>query len=85
DPPQEYGRSKRKTVPAKRIVDALNECLCGQALGPSNDGVIECKAKGCETHWYHLECINLEQAPHKWVCETCEESGGGRGKRPRHR
>jgi hypothetical protein len=51
DPPQEYGRLKRKTVPAKRIVDALNGCLCGQVLGPGNDGVIECKAKGCETHW----------------------------------
>ncbi|KAF8962781.1 hypothetical protein BDZ97DRAFT_1641374, partial [Flammula alnicola] len=52
--------------------DALNGCLCGKVLGPSDDGVIECKAKGCETRWYHLECINLEQIPQKWVCETCE-------------
>ncbi|KAF8951293.1 hypothetical protein BDZ97DRAFT_2067589 [Flammula alnicola] len=26
----------------------------------------------------HLECINLEKIPQKWVCETCERSGGGK-------
>ncbi|KAF8964491.1 hypothetical protein BDZ97DRAFT_1660123 [Flammula alnicola] len=79
EPLKEYGRSKRKPVPTKKVTDALNECLCGKVLGPSDFGVIECKAKGCETRWYHLECISLEQIPQKWVCETCEGSGGGRG------
>ncbi|KJA17147.1 hypothetical protein HYPSUDRAFT_146835 [Hypholoma sublateritium FD-334 SS-4] len=79
--PVEYGRSKRKTVPAKRITDSLSGCLCEQVLGCTNDDVIECKAKGCETQWYHLECMNLEYAPQKWACETCESLG--RSKRTR--
>ena len=24
---------------------------------------------------YHLECIDLEQAPTKWICKACEVSG----------
>jgi hypothetical protein len=32
---------------------------------------------------YHLECIALEQAPTKWICEACEASGPARTKRPR--
>ena len=32
---------------------------------------------------YHLQCVALEQAPTKWVCEACEASGGARAKRPR--
>ena len=33
---------------------------------------------------YHLECIALEQAPAKWICEACEASGPSRAKRPRN-
>jgi len=29
---------------------------------------------------YHLQCIALEQAPTKWVCEACEASGGAQEK-----
>jgi hypothetical protein len=25
---------------------------------------------------YHLQCLELEQAPARWVCEHCEASGG---------
>ncbi|KJA25397.1 hypothetical protein HYPSUDRAFT_134957 [Hypholoma sublateritium FD-334 SS-4] len=75
----EYGRSKRKLVPSKKVTDALNECLCGQVLGPTDDLVIQCKAKGCETQWYHLDCIKLDQIPLRWVYETYVGSGGGRG------
>ena len=32
---------------------------------------------------YHLQCVALEQAPMKWVCEACKASGGTRAKRPR--
>ena len=31
----------------------------------------------CDSHilQYHLECIALEQAPTKWICDACEASG----------
>ncbi len=31
----------------------------------------------CYSHvlQYHLQCIGLEQAPTKWICESCEASG----------
>ena len=32
---------------------------------------------------YHLECIALEQAPTKWICDACEASGPARAKCPR--
>ena len=32
---------------------------------------------------YHLECIVLQQAPTKWICEACEASRPARAKRPR--
>jgi hypothetical protein len=50
-PPKEYGKSKRKAIPSKKVTNALNECLCGIVLGPHDDLVIQCKAKGCETQW----------------------------------
>ena len=49
-PAVEYGQSE-KSVPSKKVTDALNECLCGKVLGPTDDRVIQCKAKGCETQW----------------------------------
>ncbi|KAF8802372.1 hypothetical protein BYT27DRAFT_7112693, partial [Phlegmacium glaucopus] len=32
---------------------------------------------GCETQWYHLLCVNLEQIPWNWVCDACNASGMG--------
>ncbi|KAF8234715.1 hypothetical protein L208DRAFT_1260489, partial [Tricholoma matsutake] len=57
----------------------LNGCLCGQVLYSSLNGVLECKQAGCETQWYHLQCVELELEPRNWVCVTCEASGRGRG------
>ena len=36
------GRYKRKRAP-QQDVGALNECLCGDALQPSSNGVLKCK------------------------------------------
>ncbi|KDR65944.1 hypothetical protein GALMADRAFT_81352, partial [Galerina marginata CBS 339.88] len=54
-------------------------CLCGSVLDGSMDGVLRCKQMGCETEWYHLDCVKLELAPRNWVCAACEASGSGRG------
>ncbi|KAF8223058.1 hypothetical protein L208DRAFT_1319003, partial [Tricholoma matsutake] len=57
--------------------DALNGCLCRQVLDSSLNGVLECKQAGCETQWYHLQCVELELEPRNWVC--IEASGRGCG------
>ncbi|KIM38262.1 hypothetical protein M413DRAFT_36924, partial [Hebeloma cylindrosporum] len=48
--------------------DALNSCLCGLVLDGSEDSVLRCKQAGCETQWFHLKCMKLQQAPRNWVC-----------------
>ncbi|KAF8240453.1 hypothetical protein L208DRAFT_1232778 [Tricholoma matsutake] len=47
----------------KELVDTLNGCLCRSVLNSSLSGVIKCKQAGCETQWYHLQCVGLEQEP----------------------
>ncbi|KAF8228714.1 hypothetical protein L208DRAFT_1403194, partial [Tricholoma matsutake] len=54
----------------KRILSVLNSTM---------DGILNCKQAGCETQWYHLWCMELEQEPQNWVCTACEASGRGRG------
>ncbi|KAF8237592.1 hypothetical protein L208DRAFT_1191519, partial [Tricholoma matsutake] len=52
--------------------DALNRCLCRSVLNSSLSGVVKCKQAGCETQWYHLQCVGLEQEPQNWLCMACE-------------
>jgi len=56
------------------------ECICGNPVPAEemeNEGcAIYCKWAGCETIWYHLECLGLEQRIPAWVCESCKSSGG---------
>jgi hypothetical protein len=50
----ESGRSKRKRIPRKQVLDILNGCLCGEVVNPlelPSDAIIKCKAIGCETEW----------------------------------
>jgi len=50
----EAGRSKRKRIPRKQVLDTLNGCLCGEVVDPlelPSDAIIKCKAMGCETEW----------------------------------
>jgi hypothetical protein len=50
----EAGRSKRKRIPRKQVLDTLNGCLCGDVVDPSelpSDTIIKCKEMGCETEW----------------------------------
>ncbi|KAF8220311.1 hypothetical protein L208DRAFT_1073928, partial [Tricholoma matsutake] len=53
---------------------ALNGCLCGMVVNfdVESNMAIECWQPGCETRWYHLQCIALEQVPTKWICEACQ-------------
>jgi len=80
---EESGRGRRKR--ALRHIGDLNGCLCGKVVNPNVDsiGAIECRQPECETQWYHLDCVALERAPTKWVCEACDASGRARAKRSR--
>ncbi|KAF8237948.1 hypothetical protein L208DRAFT_1211563, partial [Tricholoma matsutake] len=47
----------------------LNQCLCGETANPASGMVLECKQTCCETQW--ATCVELDQVPRKWVCNTC--------------
>jgi len=56
---EKTGRRERR----KRKIGGLDDCLCGSRAVSTEEGVIQCKRVGCETGWYHLICISLEQVP----------------------
>ncbi|KDR70514.1 hypothetical protein GALMADRAFT_76123 [Galerina marginata CBS 339.88] len=71
------GRGRPRRVPERKF---LGECICGNPVSAEemDDGgqAIICKRAGCETTWYHLECVGLERRIPAWVCESCKSSGG---------
>ncbi|KAF5309484.1 hypothetical protein D9619_012434 [Psilocybe cf. subviscida] len=71
--PVQYGRGHRRAVPSKRERDNFSECCDKGVVTPESADSIECQRAGCETRWYHLECIGLEQAPVKWHCDACRQ------------
>ncbi|KAF8226994.1 hypothetical protein L208DRAFT_1064552, partial [Tricholoma matsutake] len=50
----------------------LHTCVCRETADPKSDNVIPCKQMGCESKWYHLVCVELEQSPQNWICHTCQ-------------
>ncbi|KAF8805028.1 hypothetical protein BYT27DRAFT_7258615 [Phlegmacium glaucopus] len=76
DAVEETSRPKRKRVARKLVLDG---CLCGLVLDGRSGGVVRCNQSGCETQWYHLQCVDLELEPRNWVCAACEASSGARG------
>ncbi|KAF8223709.1 hypothetical protein L208DRAFT_1152816, partial [Tricholoma matsutake] len=54
-------------------------CTCGLAVLEGeisrNANIIKCNRAGCETSWYHLQCVQLEYSINGWVCEACDASG----------
>ncbi|KAF8871905.1 hypothetical protein CPB84DRAFT_1691803 [Gymnopilus junonius] len=56
----------------------LNECLCKKVIDLMMDVAIECKRAGCETQWYHLQCMKLNYVLWNWVCEACMALGMAR-------
>ncbi|KAJ7671994.1 hypothetical protein B0H17DRAFT_1335340 [Mycena rosella] len=83
--PTVSSRSGRKRV-AKDVGD-LSLCICGDSAVPidskSTGDVAYCKIEGCETKWYHLDCLNLESVTDPWVCDACVHSGSARGPKRR--
>ncbi|KAJ7709260.1 hypothetical protein B0H16DRAFT_1822031 [Mycena metata] len=71
----EFGRGKRKR-PSQNL-KALEQCLCGNPVSEDDTEKIKCNRNGCETVWYHLPCVRMEDSVHYWTCEACASSAGG--------
>ncbi|KIM34856.1 hypothetical protein M413DRAFT_79336 [Hebeloma cylindrosporum] len=72
-------KRKRKVQAIQETHSGVDHCLCGVHATPNSNDAAKCKRNGCETKWYHLECIQLEQVPKNWVCDACSSSQRGRG------
>ncbi|KAF8989336.1 hypothetical protein BDQ17DRAFT_1256941, partial [Cyathus striatus] len=55
----------------------LNVCLCSEVVDNSLDTVVNCNQAGCETEWYHLECISERPLPCNWICNACQVTDMG--------
>ncbi|KAF8240217.1 hypothetical protein L208DRAFT_1546537, partial [Tricholoma matsutake] len=67
----------------------LEVCTCGEAVTDeeisTGKGIIRCESAGCETRWYHLQCVELEYHISSWACEACEASGSNQRHQGRQR
>ncbi|KAJ7635427.1 hypothetical protein B0H17DRAFT_1217291 [Mycena rosella] len=69
------GKNKRK------VKEMEFTCVCDDtvtAAQKADGSAIECSKAGCETIWYHLECVGQEASRKGWVCKSC---GGGKQRR----
>jgi len=78
------GRTRKR----RHFEEELSVCLCGhqvsaeERLDSSIRPAIKCRYVGCETQWFHLECVNLEFTPKYWDCGVHgEELRSKRGRR----
>ncbi|KAF8232408.1 hypothetical protein L208DRAFT_1272432 [Tricholoma matsutake] len=60
----------------------ITACICGLPVASeerimTSMTAVVCGYRGCETAWFHLECLNLQYAPRGWRCEI-------HAKHPRH-
>ncbi|KDR76610.1 hypothetical protein GALMADRAFT_139524 [Galerina marginata CBS 339.88] len=63
------GRVRKRTE-----VDSQCECDTLITLEEKEAGVqvMECKARGCETGWFHMSCMDFEFIPKNWTCPSCK-------------
>ncbi|KAA1480081.1 hypothetical protein DENSPDRAFT_789904 [Dentipellis sp. KUC8613] len=53
-------------------MEDISACICGEHVAADSAGALQCKRTGCETQWYHLDCVGLEMTPRRWICDACE-------------
>jgi len=68
--PTRHGRPRRT-----RDMAEIYACICGNAVDLAervmgSETAVCCGFEGCETSWFHLECLNFECAPRGWRCEN---------------
>ncbi|KAJ7036428.1 hypothetical protein C8F04DRAFT_1095484 [Mycena alexandri] len=73
------GRPQRSKTKRRDRDEELNCCDCGVAVTPAEktdtSRTIECTKAGCESGWYHVECVDIGRPRKVWVCKSC---GGGK-------
>ncbi|KAF8981496.1 hypothetical protein BDQ17DRAFT_1262977, partial [Cyathus striatus] len=57
----------------------LNGCLCGHVVDEMATDAVKCKYIGCETQFYHHECVANGPIPCGWTCSACSGEGQSRG------
>ncbi|KAJ7675202.1 hypothetical protein B0H17DRAFT_1140403 [Mycena rosella] len=81
-PADEIVASRLRSGKNKRKVKEMEfTCVCDDtvtAAQKADGSAIECSKAGCETIWYHLECVGQEASRKGWVCKSC---GGGKRRR----
>lgn len=71
-----YTRSVILTLPSSVSTEVSNDedgpwCTCQQHIEDSE--LIGCDNEQCNIQWFHMVCLNLEQAPEgNWLCPTCQ-------------
>ncbi|KAH9019948.1 hypothetical protein EDB84DRAFT_1275578 [Lactarius hengduanensis] len=64
--PTRHGRIRRT-----RDMMEVTACICSKPVEDelkNADTAVQCGYRGCETLWFHLECLNFEVAPRNWRC-----------------
>ncbi|KAF8162673.1 hypothetical protein B0H34DRAFT_692514 [Crassisporium funariophilum] len=67
--PTRCGRPRRT-----RDMAEMYACMCGRVVEEEarvmgSKTAVRCAFEGCETSWFHLECLRLNCAPKGWRCE----------------
>ncbi|KAH9020543.1 hypothetical protein EDB83DRAFT_2432480 [Lactarius deliciosus] len=63
--------TRRGHIRRTRDMMEVTACICGKPVESelkNTDTAVQCGYRGCETLWFHLECLNFEVAPRNWRC-----------------
>ncbi|KAK0444290.1 uncharacterized protein EV420DRAFT_1648982 [Desarmillaria tabescens] len=70
---RQSGRAKRRII----NVEDLRQCYCGTAVEEHlRSDAVSCSSRGCETIWFHLECLRVDYVPVGWRCNACSKKRG---------
>jgi hypothetical protein len=47
-------------------------CKCRRPYNEFSPDMSLCDNMNCEIGWYHLECLDMDEAPDFWLCPECE-------------
>ncbi|KAH8984638.1 hypothetical protein EDB86DRAFT_2833455 [Lactarius hatsudake] len=64
--PMRHGR-----ICQTRDMMEVTACICSKPVEnelKNADTAVQCGYSGCETLWFHLECLNFEVPPRNWCC-----------------
>ncbi|KAI0258116.1 hypothetical protein BC834DRAFT_121675 [Gloeopeniophorella convolvens] len=70
-------RRKRKGLDLAMV----RHCICGdEAVAGAKDSIM-CAWGGCDTIWFHLECVELVEPAKGWTCTSCKATASKKQRR----